>query len=149
MKRKGCISDYIEARNADIMRAFHEQIDAVSFINLPDIFAAVSESPSVRFWVSEERAAVVISLLFAGRKLPPMRPCKREMFMEIFRRAKILRGQDPTLTAVQMAITIVHQPAPCFYLTPRSVQEIYYKIKRGFYDEFRDRCNLKRKSQKD
>lgn len=125
--------DFTHQRNADLMRAFRHHLSEVDRIFMEDIFYLVAESPASRFWVSEERAAIVISAMVAGRRLPKMRPNKKEMFEEILRRYLIAKELNPDRSLSSLVAEIVHQPAPKFYLTPRTVGEFIYRIKNGFY----------------
>lgn len=106
---------------------------------MPEIFELVAESPASRFWVSEERAAIVIAAMEAGKPLTRMRRNKREMFEEIFRRYLALRDLHPDKSLFELVSIVVHQPAPKFYLTPRTVGEFIYRIKNGWYDKQFDR----------
>ena len=139
MKYFGSILDFTRQRNDDLMRAFREQLALARFIVMPEIFEMVAESPASRFWVSEERAAIVISAMAAGKQLPRMRPNKREMFEEIYRRFLVERKQHPQKSVYELVTKIVNQPAPKFYLTPRTVGEFIYRIKNGWYDKQFDR----------
>ena len=132
-KHFGSIMDFTRQRNDDIMRVFRRQLQLADHIIMPDIFEKVANSPASRFWVSEERAAVEISRMLAGKPFSRMRSNKREMFDEIFRRFLKLRKIHPDLSPLELASIIVHQPAPKFYLTPRTVGEIIYRIKKGWY----------------
>ena len=114
MKKHGTKFEYEAERNRDLMRVYRQVINR----------------PAERFWVSEERAAIVISSLLKGRKLTSMRKCKRDMFREIFRRAKALLKQDPDLTPKELAFIVVAQPAPKFYITPGSCKIIICSIKK-------------------
>ena len=135
MKHLGSILEFTAARNADLLRAFRIAVaNADGHILLPRIFAQVADSPAERFWVSEERAAIVISAMLAGRPLPKMRRNKRDMFNEILRRVIPLRSQSPNRSLFDIVSEVVNQPAPKFYLTPRTVGEIFYRIKSGWYD---------------
>lgn len=136
MKYFGSTVDFTLARNADIMRVFRQKIASASVIRMPDICRQVAESPSSRFWVSEERAAIVISAMQAGRPLPRMTYNKREMFAEIFRRYLLLRPLHPHKTIIELATIIVNQPAPRFYFTPRSIGEFISRIRSGYYDRY-------------
>ncbi len=135
MKHPGCILDFTHERNADLMRVYRARLAEADYIVMPDIFARVADSPSSRFWVSEERAAVVVSAMLANRRLPPMRRNKREMFNEIFRRYRAAHDADPTRPMFEVVADIVNAPAPKFYLTPRTVGEFIYRIKSGWYDK--------------
>ena len=130
--------DFTRQRNDDIMRVYRKQLALARFIIMPEIFELVAESPASRFWVSEERATIVISAILAGKPLPRMRANKREMFEEIYRRFLMERKKFPGKSVYELVSTIVIQPAPKFYLTPRTVGELIYRIKNGWYDRYRE-----------
>lgn len=131
--------DFTRQRNDDIMRAFREQLALADYIVMPDIFKKVAESPAARFWVSEERAAVEVSRMLNGKPFSRMRANKREMFKEILRRYIVLRDLHPHKSLFELVSIVVHQPAPKFYLTPRTVGEFISRIKNGWYDKQFDR----------
>ena len=135
MKYYGSILDFTEERNKELIRVYHEKLASAGYIIMPKIFEQVANSPCSRFWVSEERAAIVISAMLAGKPLPNMRQNKREMFEEIYRRFLVLHKQYPEKSIFSLAIKVVHQPAPKFYMTPRTVGELVYRIKNGWYDK--------------
>lgn len=139
MKHFGSIMDFTRERNEDIMRTFRIQLEKARFIIMPEIFQMVADSPSIRFWVSEERASIVVSAMLSGKQLPRMRANKREMFEEIYRRFLVARQIDSEKTVYELVSDIVRQPAPKFYLTPRTVDEIIHRIKRGWYEAQFDR----------
>lgn len=139
MKYFGSILDFTRERNKDLMRVYHEKLAEASIIVMPVIFELVAESPASRFWVSEERAAIVISAMAAGKPMPRMRSNKREMFNEIYRRYLIMRKDCPDKSVYEIVTKIVNQPTPKFYLTPRTVGEFIYRIKNGWYDKQYDR----------
>lgn len=130
---------FIRQRNDEIMRAYREQLALANYIIMPEIFEKVSESPASRFWVSEERAAVEVSRMLVGKPFSRMRQNKREMFEEIFRRYIVLRDLHPDKSLFALVSSIVHQPAPKFYFTPRTVGEFISRIKNGWYDKQFDR----------
>lgn len=102
-----------------------------------DIGAAIVNMPAARFWVSEERATIVVSALLSGRDLPEnMRPTKCEMFSEIYHRVLKLRRERPKASVFELVCEVVNSPAPKFYMLPRSAMDIIYKIKNGYNDEF-------------
>ena len=138
MKYFGSILDFTIERNNDLLRAFKEKIAFARVIVMPEIFELVAESPASRFWVSEERATIVISAMIAGKPLPRMRSNKRDMFEEIYRRYLIARKKYPDKSVYDLVSTIVNQPAPKFYLTPRTVGELIYRIKNGWYERYRE-----------
>jgi hypothetical protein len=139
MKYFGSILEFTRERNNDLMRVYRARLAEASIIVMPVIFELVAQSPASRFWVSEERAAIVISAMAAGKPMPRMRSNKREMFEEIYRRFVILREKQPDKSVYELVTKIVNQPAPKFYLTPRTVGEFIYRIKNGWYDNQYDR----------
>ena len=94
----------------------------------------MSETPARRFWVSEGRAAIVISMMESGKRLPNMRPTKLKMFNEIHRRYKELRAREPGKSLASLVAEIVMQPAPEYYLTPGTIKEFIFRIKKGKYE---------------
>ncbi len=131
----GSIMDFTQERNDDIMRAYRVQLAKANYIVMPEIFRLVAESPASRFWVSEERAAVEVSRMLVGKPFSRMRANKREMFEEIYRRYLLLREKHPDKSVYELVSKVVRQPAPKFYLTPRTVGEFIYRIRNGWYDK--------------
>lgn len=140
MKPFGATVEFIQARNADIMRVFKQKILEANVIRMSEITRAVADSPSCRFWVSEERAAIVIASMDTGRKVC-MTENKREMFAEIYRRYKLLRVLYPDKAIIELASIIVNQPAPKFYFTPRTIEEFIYRIRNGYYERKKNRVS--------
>lgn len=145
MKKKGFSNfEYEHERNQDLMHAykvalsrqFHSGDDA---IRLMDVFREIAEMPSQRFWVSEERAAIVVSDMMKGNKLKYTAKMKKEMFSEIYRRFIKLKRHKPHLTTLELVTEVCNQPAPKFYLTPKSIKVIIYKIKRKWYEKRKQR----------
>ena len=135
MKPHGSKFEYEQERNEDLMRAYHELIEASPYICLTDIYKKVVNMPSARFWVSEERAAIVIASMMKGDQLQGMRHNKREMFKEIYRRAMKLKSMKPALSVFQLAFQVVRQQAPRFYLTPGSAEVIISRAKKKWYEQ--------------
>jgi len=129
MKHFGSIAEHEHERSRDLVRAYLHQIQTARHIRIHEIFTRVVKMPAARFYVSEERAAVVLGRMFRGDSLKGMRPNKRAMFQEIYRRACELKAKHPELSTLELASIIVRQPAPCFYLTPASAKVIYYRIR--------------------
>lgn len=102
---------------------------------MDEICERIANRGSKRFWVSEERAAIVIARMMRGDRLRKMKPLKREMYFEIFRIVKRLKEQYPDMPIYKLSFKAVNTPAPKFYMTPKSIKVIIYKIKRGWYEE--------------
>jgi hypothetical protein len=137
MKNFGSVFEYEQERNRDLMRAYREELANSKFIRMPEIYKAVVDKPSSRFWVSEERAAIVISHMMRGGNIDNMRPLKREMFKVIYQRVMELKRHHPQLPVYQLVFQVVSQRAPKFYLTPGSAKVIICKIKKRWKKERR------------
>ena len=135
MKHHGCKVDYEKQRNDDLMRAYHELIEASDVVCLRRLHKEVVNMPSVRFWVSEERVAIVIAAMMKGDKLKWMRQTKREMFQEIYKRVMALRKRFPKRSLFSIACSVVMQPAPKFYITPSYAKQIYFQHSKKWYEE--------------
>lgn len=135
MKNVGSIFEYEDARNQDLMRAYRELMSTTRYIKMSDIYRRVVDMPSQRFWVSEERAAIVVSNMLKGRSIDQMRPNKREMFEEICRRVRELQKERPEETVYNLVFDVVGSPAPKFYLTPKTAKVIVNRIKAQWYEK--------------
>ena len=130
MKKKGTISQLQHERDDDLMRAFQQELAGRPHILLPEVLNAVVSSPSKRFWVTSERAAIVIYNMMKGDELEHMRPLKRKMFREIYRRVMKLKANYPQLSIPILAEQVVAEPAPEFYITPGSAKVIISRIRK-------------------
>lgn len=135
MKHNGNFIDFTNQRNKELMLCFRKAYDSHPYSDIHKIFETVVSYPCSRFWVSEERALLVVSALLKGLPiLDTMLPSKREMFLEIFRRTSALLEQNPDKRLSDIVFDVVNSQAPKFYLTPGSALVIYYKIRQGHYD---------------
>lgn len=135
MKNVGSYFEYEDERNRDLLRAFREVRSQMRNVSLPEVYKRVVLMPSSRFWVSEERASIVISNIVRGDRLENMRPTKREMYMEIYRRVCELRKERPRASNYDLVFDVVNSPAPKFYLTPGSAKVILHKVRHEWYEE--------------
>lgn len=135
MKHKGSTFEYKDERDRDLLRAYREQLMLCETIDLTEVFKKVVLMPSARFWVSEERAAIVIARMFKGDKLESMKPNTREMYEEIFKRVKDMKEHNPEMSLFDILFRVVRQPAPKFYLTPDSAKVITTRIKRELFNK--------------
>lgn len=136
MKSIGSVLAFTRERNTALLRAYRKEIAKVGSVHLSEIGERIVNSPSPRFWVSEERAAVVISAIMKGKPiLKTMRPTKREMFEEIYRRIVELKKAHPDWKLCQLACAVVNSPAPKFYMEASSAIERLFKIRNGWYNK--------------
>lgn len=142
MKHHGAMMEYAEERMQDLMRAYDEYISSCAYIRMPDVYAAIINMESMRFWVSEIRATKVIYAMLRGVPLKGMRPLKREMFEEILKRVLDLKKRRPELTVKECCCIVVAQPAPKFYLAPGSAKIMICKARKKWVQEKLKRLRL-------
>ena len=130
MKKKGTISQLRHERDEDLMRAFQREVAGRPHILLPEVLKAVVASPSKRFWVTSERASIVIYNMMNGDNLENMLPLKRKMFREIYRRVMKLKKNYPQLSISILTEQVVAEPAPEFYITWESAKVIISRIRK-------------------
>lgn len=135
MKSFGSVLAFTQERNDALLKAYREQVGTTRFVRLNEIGEKIVNSPSPRFWVSEERAAAVVSAIMRGKPvLKMMRPTKRAMFEEIHRRVVALKKEHPDWHLCQLVFEVVNSPAPKFYMEASSALERLFKIRNGWYD---------------
>lgn len=142
MKKKGTKSEHEEERNNDLMRVYHELIKNAKEVNLSKIYEQIVNMPSRRFWISEERAAIVLSAMMKGDNLKGMRPTKREMFQELYRRALAIKKKQPNIKPFRLALMVVNQPAPKFYMEPGYARLIITSFKKKWFEERRKKLRF-------
>ena len=135
MKKRGCYFYLEKERNKDLIRAFSKVYSESSDTVNIRFYAEISNQPSKRFWVSEERASIVISKMLKGDTLDYMIHTKREMFKEIYKIYQSFKSKYPHLLHFDLVSMAVNHKAPKFYLTPGTVKEIIYRIKRQWYNK--------------
>ena len=135
MKHRGSKCEYAEERNNDLMRAYIEEIESCDNIVLPQVFSRIVNKPSKRFWVSAERAAIVVSSMMRGDHLTTMSySTRKEMFYEIYNRVVELKKKYPTKSIYELTCQVVLEPAPKFYLTAGSAKVIIHRTKKRWYE---------------
>lgn len=138
MKTFGSVLAFTQHRNEALLHTYRRIIRNASTIRLGEIGPLIVNSPSPRFWVSEERATAVISAIIRGKPvLKTMRPTKREMFLEIYRRVLELKKRFPNRQLRSLIASVINSPAPKFYMEPSSALERLFKIRNGWYKKHR------------
>lgn len=130
MKPHGTRSDFETQRYTELLASFRHHMGLLKTRDMNEVYNAVVASPCKRFWVSEERAAIVMARIERGDELLEMRPQRREMFCEIYRRCILLREKEPDLSWIELTTKVVCQPAPKWYMAAGSARLIIYKAKR-------------------
>lgn len=140
MKHHGCTCDFTIQRNRELMQAYRHACGKRTFVVRREVCEEVANSPCSRFWVSEERAAAVVSGLLKGRyALDDMSRQKRDMFLEIFKRVTKIMDENPDVKLRDAVFDAVNSPAPRFYMTTRSVIQIIWQIRNGHYSHLDNR----------
>lgn len=131
MKKKGSYCDFTRRRDEELLAAFRRCIRQMPCISLPSLLRQVVSQPCSRFWVSPERATAILTRMFQGQDVSAtMRPPKREMYRELFRRAQRIRALFPTMSIAHIAARAVYSPAPQFYIAPAAAKiYLHYIIK--------------------
>lgn len=86
MKKIGSISDFTTTRDRELYRNFLDLLRNARDVSLKEMYGLAAARPATRFWVSERRAAEVVSDIISGRRtdrLDRMYPLKRQMYLEI------------------------------------------------------------------
>lgn len=135
MKKIGNTSEYSEERAENLLKVYFSYLRTCKYISMPNVFDTVIHMPAERFWVSSSRATVVIAAVEHGDKLEYMRPNKRKMFYEIYRRYKVLREKDCNSSVAKLVRKVVLQPAPEFYISASSAKIIILKARKKWFEK--------------
>lgn len=138
MKYSGCKIEHERERINALLRAYRREVSQCRVIESDRIWEKIVNSPCERFWVSDNRAAIVIASMLKGDRLTGMRPTKRRMYEEIYRRTLEKMALAPDRPLLHIVGEVVEERAPQFYLTAVSARIMYY-------NELR-RCRRSRKA---
>ncbi|MBE6336236.1 MAG: hypothetical protein E7066_06135 [Lentimicrobiaceae bacterium] len=143
MKQPGTKIEYSEERIRDLMRAYDEYIASCRHISMTELYKTIVNKPSKRFWVSETRCALVISAIMRGENvLDTMWPTKKEMFLELYHRVKILQQTYPDRTMIDLCTMAINQEAPKFYLSPGTAKVMIVKYRKKWRMEKMKRLRI-------
>lgn len=131
MKHRGCVFEYTQERDEDMRRVYSHIVNQCEHIDLQEVFKKLVNMPSKRFWVTPDRAAIVIHSMMRGGALGNMRPMKKEMFQELYRIVMGLKEKYPKASMQELCSMAVLMPAPKFYLTVGSAIVIWHKAKKN------------------
>lgn len=131
MKYFGSAMEFVRQRDRALLDAFNRILSSGDKPSVNEACLRVAQSPSPRFWVSPERATIVVGAMLAGRPMPRMRQSKRDMFNEIFSRFNAMRAAAPGISIYDAVSVIINQPAPSFYLSARTVALFVYRAIRN------------------
>ena len=137
MKHKGNHYEYNDERDRDLLKVFNEKFTSSKTNTcILDIMKEVVYSTSSRFWVSEDRAAIVISNMMRDRSCQEnMIESKKRMYEEILKRTLNVINNNPGIALINAVRIVVSGKAPEFYITPESAIIIIHRIKKRCYEE--------------
>lgn len=127
MKHLGCKVEFERERIEALMRVFRQEIASCRQINITEVWKRVVETPCERFWISDYRAAIVVASMLRGESIAYMRPTKREMYEEIYRRTVEMIRRFPGRPLLHLVGEVVSQRAPKFYLAAHSARLMYHR----------------------
>lgn len=130
MRRLGDVYEFKEERDRELLQTFHLNLMRRGAIKLSECVKRTVMSPSSRFWVSKERATLVMYSMLRGKSNEGMSLTRQEMYREIYRRLLLLKQEHPDWSVSQLTEVVVRQPAPRFYLTPKSALVILCKVRK-------------------
>lgn len=139
MKTPGSEALYNRFRTEDLLCAYFKVMRESPHISMPEVFRRVCRAEARRFWVSPSRAEVVVTAMKDGCKLSSMRPNKRAMFEEIYRRTMDMQERYPSRTLRQCVEAVLLQPAPGFYLSPGSARLAILKARKEWFSKQKQR----------
>lgn len=149
MKNSGSTSDFIADRDRELHASFMHVLRTATDMPLRRMFGAAARRRASRFWVSETRAAIVISAMMRGCAPERMYQKRKEMYDELCRRVTEKMRLDPDLCLQHAVNEAVYEEAPEFYLTDESARSIIYRMRqrRRRMQELRRALDLKGKTK--
>lgn len=140
MKRLGDNMLYHKERTDELMKEYDKYIDSAPVIRMPEVYGHLANVGSRRFWITRKRAVEVVKALDSGIDiLKRMRPTKREMYLEVYRRVNILREERPEDSLDKLCGIVIRQQAPKFYLTSGSIKITICKAKKEWEERKRQK----------
>lgn len=127
MKAKGSTSDFIVKREAELRAAYRQVLHETTPSSSDDFFRRVSEKGCSRFWVSEERAAIVMGKMDRGESIDGMKPEKQRMYRELYDSYRRIREKHRHMSVSEATFEAVNSPARRFYLSPATVRTHLYR----------------------
>lgn len=130
MRHKGSDSEFKELRDCEILALYRRYLNESPNIVVSKMLNDIVNSPSSRFWITEQRCAIVLGQMKKGETFPDAYPQKRAMYRELYRRAEKLWEAHPNMSVYSVASIIVEQPAPSFYMSTTLCNLIISRAKR-------------------
>lgn len=133
MKHKGTGNVYITQRNKDLYEKYKDVIKFSEIITSKEIFRRLVSMPAKRFYVSEDRASVIIRKMMKGEEVGNMKKETKKMYHDMFNLVTKILNSDKTSTMSKAISKVLNGDAPYFYLTENSARVIISRIKNKKY----------------
>lgn len=135
MRKKGSVFVLSDNRDRDLLRAYNEQVARqlrlYGRVTQAGLMEKVVNSGASRFWVSSERACVIVYRMEKGESIGYMKPGKLRFYTELYKAFRAYREGHPEMKCVKHIVElVVMQPAPCFPVTPRVARNIIERARR-------------------
>lgn len=110
------------------MRLYHKILSELPpSRKISEVILALTIHPSPRFWVTPERAAIVVSSMLKGEKNSTRNYDMRiRMYNEIFHKVKIVLRDNPDLSVYSAVHKVIYKPASSFFLSYHAMRKIVY-----------------------
>lgn len=139
MRKEGDVFAFTEQRDRDLLSAYQRQISRqlqlYGRINATGLIQKVINSTASRYWVSSERACVVINKLERGESIGYMKPDKMRFYNELYKEFCAYREKHAGMPKKHIVEIVITYPAPCFGISPRVANNIIRKMKRKCMEE--------------
>jgi len=128
MRKGGCSNYYSEMRDLEMIDTYERLITKYPRKSRTEIMEMLADSPTKRFWVSEFRASIVISMMMNGRSIDGMNEMRKKMYNDMYSIAKEIKAKNPRVNNMELATLVCETKAPCFYIKPASASVIISRI---------------------
>lgn len=128
MRKNGSSNYYSEMRDREIFETYEMLISKHTSKSRTEIMEMLANSPTKRFWVSEFRASIVISMMMKGESIDGMNEMRKKMYNDMYIIAKGIKENNPRVNNMELATLVCATKAPCFYIKPASASVIISRI---------------------
>lgn len=136
MKRIGTRSEYIDERMQDLMKTYRKNVEECSHLDFKTIYSHVVNTPTYRFWISDEAAVQTISYMLKNNgDLSLVTPNKREMIIELYHRVKEFLKVHPNESLDEAVFVCIRTPAPKYYITPGTAHVLIHKYQKAWREK--------------
>lgn len=124
--------EFKEERDEDFMNVYAEVVHGYGkkapYIKKEALLAEAILSRAKRFYVSPEQAQRIVSRLLRGKTVVFKNDLKKEMYLTILERVKLLSQKEPDVPLSRIISDVIYMPAPRFYITVESASILFYQL---------------------